>query len=485
MPSLRQQVYKATAWRFSVDIGQQVLQIIFTAILARLLTRADFGLVAMALLFNRFVFSVTQLGLGTAIIQSQEVTDAQISAIFIIHLGINFIISLVCFFGAPLAATFFNQPGLDHIVKVLAWVIFINSVGFPRILMFKQLQMGSTSLLELGSMIMGNIVGIVMAFTGFGAWALVYRQISVSLTFSIMIWFIARWSPCKPQFSGIRGLLQFGLNMLGSRIFYYFSQNMASIIIGKFIGVEILASFNIAYNLAIVPASKVQSIFTNVLGPAFAKIHTDINDFRNKFYSTLFSLSFVFIPAMFGLSAVSVNLVRVIYGEKWRDAGYFLSFLAIVGLAKGMEHLMRVTIFSSGRASFIFKITVAETAVSIPLLFAGSYYFGVYGLIGGYLLASMFAFLLSIYGAQRALEDFSIFWRATLRTIIVASCMFLFVAVISKIIPVQLWAVLCLQIALGVIFYTVLRILFLSKHEKAVVIIWPFINLVLGKLNRL
>lgn len=478
MTGLKKSVIRGIGWRASVDIGQLILQIVFTAILARLLTRADFGVVAMAILATRFVRSMTQVGFGTAIIQDQKVTDGQVSAIFFIQGAINFFISLACYAAAPLAATFFNEPQLIPVIRVLAWLLFLNSFAFPQILLRKELSFGGYSLLEMGSMVAGNIVGVAMAFKGFGVWALVFRLLTQRVLFSAGIWLVAGWRPVLPEFAGIGKLFRFGLHMLGSNICYYFSQNMAAIITGKFIGVETLGGFNIAYNLAIVPAQKIQSVLTTVLGPAFAKIQADIADFRKKFFASVFSLGVLFIPLMLGLAAVGQNFVIVVYGEKWREAGLFLTFLAMVGMLKGIEHLLRSVIIAKGRASVIFGITVAETAAGLPLLFLGSYFFDVMGLIVAYIAASAFSFILTVSAAQRSVEDNTIFLRATIRSFTSAGLMFIIVTGYSILVPSQALVTLCAQIFLGAIIYAVLRIKFLTNEERALVRTWPIPNLV-------
>ena len=432
----------------------------------------------MAILFNRFVQTMTQLGLGTAVIQSQEVTEAQVSAIFLIQVSINFIISLACFFGAPLAATFFEEPKLTELIQVLAWLVMINSFGFPQVVMRKRLQFGSYSLLEMGSMVASNLVGIVMALKGFGVWSLVWRLIIQNLFFSLTIWLIAQWRPVKPNFTGIGKLFRFGLNMLGANISYYFSQNFAAIIIGKFIGVETLGSFNIAYNLAIVPAQKIQSVLTAVLWPAFATIQADIANLKKRFYASLFSLGIFFIPMMLGLSAVAQNFILVVYGEKWREAGLFLTFLAVVGLLKGMEHLLRSLILATGGASTVFKITLAETAVGLTLLSIGLFYFGILGLIITYMVTSLLSFVLSTWSAQKIVGDEKLIMRATCRSFIVGAIMFAAVFSITVFIPFHILILLCSQIIIGVVLYFFLRFKFLTEEDKAIMKNWPLANLV-------
>lgn len=473
MPSLRKLVFSGIAWRSTVEISQLLLQIAFTVVLARLLTRADFGLVAMALLFTRFIRTITQVGFGTAIIQSPDVTQAQISAIFCINLTVSFFVSLVCFLAAPLASTFFVQPELMPVVQVLAWAMLLNSFAFPKILSRKNLEFGGYSLLELITMVTGNIIGIAMALKGFGVWALVFRLLSQRIFFSVFIWPVAGWFPVRPEFKGIGRLFRFGANMLGASVLYYFSQNTAALITGKFIGVETLGSFNIAYNLAIVPAQKIQNILTTVLGPAFAKLQTDLELFRERLSTSIFTLGVFFIPAMLGLAVVSQNFVVVVYGEKWKEAGLFLTFLAFVGLVKGMEHLLRSAIIARGMASAIFGITALETLASLPLLFLGANYFGIMGLVLAYVAASLFAFTLTLRTTQKSMEDKEFFRQAFSRSFISAGIMFIIVFGFTVLIPPEnLWTLLS-QIAVGLVIYVPLRIKLLTGKEYAMIKTWP------------
>lgn len=481
MKNFKKRVLHGLAWRSSVDAGEVILQISFTAVLARLLTRADFGLVAMAMLFTRFVRTITQMGIGMAVIQNQRATEAQVTAVFLIQLGINFLVSLICFLSAPLAADFFNEPPLAPLIRVLGWIIFLDSISFPQILLRKQMRFGGYSFLELTGLIIGNSVGVAMAYSGYGVWSLVYRLMIQRAIFALGVWPLARWKPVKPDFNGVGNMLRFGLHMLGSHICVYFSQNMAAIITGKFIGVETLGSFNIAYNLAIVPAQKIQTVLTTVLGSAFARVQEDLANFQAKFFASLFSLGAVFIPMMFGLAAVANNFVVVVYGSKWREAGVFLTFMAFVGMLKGLEHLMRSAIIASGRAGVIFGITLAETVASIPFLFIGAYYFQVMGVIVAFLAASMISFALTVRMLQKALQDRTIFMRATVRSYLVAGLMFIIVYGYPLVAPLPVLASLITQILLGMVIYALPRLKLLTDEERECVSQWPLGRLIAAR----
>jgi len=335
------------------------------------------------------------------------------------------------------------------------------------------------------SMMVSNIIGITMAFKGYGIWSLVFRQMTQAIIFSTGIWIIAKWIPVKPQLTGIKKIFNFGLNMYGSSIFYYFSQNLAAIIIGKFIGAETLGAFNIAYNLAIVPAQKVQSILSTVLMPAFSTVQTKLEQLRNNLSISLFSLGIIFIPLMLGLSAVAQNFVLVVYGEKWQSAGMFLSLLAIVGLFKGIEHLLRSVILAKGGASTIFHITIIETTISLLLLSLGSYFFEVIGLIIAYITVSLISFTLTTRAAQNTIKDNTLLFRTTTRTFFAAGIMF---AVITlgyyTLLESHNITTLCIQILLGGIIYIVFRIKLLTKEEQFLVNKIPLAPILLLTTNK-
>jgi len=484
MSNLKKKVIQGLAWRTFVDIGEMFLQIVFTAILARILSKADFGLVAMALLINRFLTSMTQIGFGIAIIQSQDIRKEQISAIFYINATINFMVSLICFAGAPLAAGFFNQPKLIPLIRVLAWVIFIDSFGFPNMLLRKKLRFGGISLLEISTMLLANIIAVIFAFKGFGFWALAVRVFLSHLLFAIGIWFICNWFPGRPDFKGVKSLFHFGLNMLGAKICNYFSQNLAAIITGKFIGVETLGAFNIAYNLALVPAEKIQSVLTSVLTPAFSAIQTNLANFRQRFYETLYGFGTIYFPLMIGLSVIAPNFVVTLYGSRWKEAGLFLALLAPVGLFKGIQHILNSVIISRGWPSVIFKITIIEAATTFALLFIGAYLFDIIGIIIAYFIVTFLSFLLAVIYAQKAVDDNMLFIKATQKSFLWASVMALSVFFYTIAAPLSGAMMLITQILLGGIVYLASRIRFLSFNERELMKNWPFVHLILLRNNK-
>ena len=246
----------------------------------------------MALIVNRFVKALTGIGIGAAIIQSQEITKGQISAIFCIQLSINILLTIVLYFGASIAAGFFEEPSLVLVIKVMAFVIFLHTFQFPNILLRKRMDFKGFSLGEIISMLLSNI----MALNGFGVWSLVWRLIIQRIVFGVLSFYFGKWRPSKPQFKSINPFFKFGINMLGAHIVYFFAKNMIDLLTGKFLGKEIMGLFNIAYNLAIFSATKIQSVLTNVLTSGFSKLQYQIDKFRANYTLALNYTSLLLFP---------------------------------------------------------------------------------------------------------------------------------------------------------------------------------------------
>ncbi|MDT0559389.1 lipopolysaccharide biosynthesis protein [Ichthyenterobacterium sp. W332] len=402
--SLKKQVLNGIVWRGSADVIRQILQIVFTIVLARLLTKGDFGLVAMALIVNRFVKAMTSIGFGTAIIQSQEITKGQISAIFFIQTALNLAITIVVFFCSDLAASFFNEPKLSPIIQILSLIIFLKSFRFPIILLRKKMDFKSFSLAEIISMIIANVIAIIMAFTGFGVWSLVWRLIIQWSLIGLLAFYYGKWLPTRPVFTGIKPLFKFGLNMLGANFVYFFAENMIGLLTGRYLGKDVMGLFNIAFNLAVVPASKIQSVLTSVLTPGFSKLQYQLDKFRTNYYKALRYTSLVFIPFMAMLMATGNHLVLTFYGVKWEAAGELLTILAMVGLLRGLSHILKSAIIAKGESRIIFISTIIELVASLPLMYFLMPKYGIVGLVIGYLVGAMFGWIYTAYHYNKVIE---------------------------------------------------------------------------------
>lgn len=476
MKDLKLKVIKGIGWRTSVDVLEQILLVVFTAVLARLLTRADFGLVALGMIVQRFIISFTVLGLGTAVIQNQDLNDRQISAIFLYNLGMSLVIYGLLYVIAPFAADFFSEPRVVVVTRLLGLSIIIQTFNFPMLLLQKNLRVAEISLAHIASMVIANVVGIGAAVAGFGYWALIARVLVDRSLYASSAWVIKGWRPTLPQFQGTRVAFNFGLNMLGSKCLTYISQNVVGIIIGKVLGVETLGAYNIAYNLAIVPAQRIKNILGFVLISAFSSIQNNIEAFRRNIRSTLFVVGLFFIPAMLGLSAVSHDLVLVVYGEKWIQVAGMLMVLAIVGLLKGYSHLLDVVILSKGWAGRSMLTNAVDAVLVMSLTYVGYTLYEVYGLLFGFLISSLASLVARVYYMEKATESKRDFFSVNAKIVAAGATMWGLVVAVRELLDIVPLVNLSVQMVSGVIVYGVIMVAVMNKAERDIIRSLPVLN---------
>ncbi|MDH3591976.1 MAG: lipopolysaccharide biosynthesis protein [Planctomycetota bacterium] len=480
MSRLRRSMLEGLAWRSAADFGQLVLQIVFTAVLAHLLTKADFGLIALAMLTTRLLTALTTIGFGTAVIQSQSATPGAVAAVFYLQIAVRTTVALVCVAVAPLVAGFFGEPAVIPVIRVMAITITLHAFSFPQVILQKQLKFRGFSALELGAMVVSNAVGIGFAVAGHGVWSLVYRAICYRAIHVVGVWWIARWVPARPAWRESRPLVRFGVQMLGANMCKYVSQNMAGIVIGRVLGVETLGAYNIAHNLAIAPAQRLYQILVSVLMPTLAKVQLDREGLARRVQTALFSFAALFLPLMIGLAAVGMRFVHVVFGDKWEEAGLLVTALAMAGLLRGIDHMLRAVLIATGRASTVFRISVVEAAAAVVLFTAGTYFFGIHGVLAACVATAAIPLIFATRPAiESALARESILWSATARTWLAAGLM-LFCVILyglaTSATPVQLAA----QIAIGALVYFIARRHWLTDRERAMVRTLPLGSLVAG-----
>ena len=423
--SLDNLVIKGIYWRSFANIAQHIAQIVFTIVLARLLSKSDFGLLAIALIVNRFVRTFTQFGFGTAVIQSQEINEGQISAIFYIQSSFNLILSFIVFLSAGFFSDYFGEPDLIPIIKVMSCIIFIRSFRYPFVLMRKNMNFKDFSLIEIYSLIFSNVIAIILALLNFGVWSLVFRQILATLSSAILSFYYSKWVPKNPDFSNILSFFKFGFNLLGSNIINFATQNVVGILTAKFLGKDIMGLFTIAYNLAITPSSKIQSILTSVLTPGYSRLQYEIGKFKKNYVKAIRVSCVFFIPFMILLGSSSESLVLLFYGDKWIGSASILELLVFVGIFRGINYIMVSSIIAKGKPNFILISSFLDLLISLPFMYYLLPIYKINGLIFGYFIGSLFNFLLLSYYFDKIVANKFVVIKALKNSLIFGFMIFL------------------------------------------------------------
>jgi len=391
--NLTTKTVKGVGWAGTSQAARLVLQFGITALLARLLTPQDFGLIAMTVVFTNFVMVFRDLGLTAALVQRKELTEEHLSSSFWLNIVAGLLLSLAMAGAAQGIALFYGEPRLTQITRVLSLTFLISSFGIVQTaLLIKKLQFKHLAVIEISAVALSGVVAVFLAFAGFGEWSLVWQQIISSFTRAIFLWISSKWRPrLLFRWQCVKELLRFGLNLTGFNFVNYFNRNLDNLLIGKFLGSTPLGFYNLAYRLLLFPLGNISSVLGRVMFPALSAIQEDKAKVCRAYLRATRYIAAVTFPMMIGMAAVAPQFVRVVFGPQWERSIFLVQILALVSVLQSIGTTVGWIYTSQGRTDIMFRWGTFSVAI-YTVAFIGGLRWDVEGVAIAYAIA---AFLLS------------------------------------------------------------------------------------------
>ncbi len=378
--NLKQRTITGVLWTGMAKTSMQGVLFIVTAILARLLSKEDFGIVGMAALITVAISLVNDRGLGTAIVQKKQVTTNQLSSLFWGGLGFGILLFLLSFFGSfPLSAFFANQM-VQPVVVVFALDFIIGSFGIvQKSLLTREMDFKKLSIIETASVLVSGVVSIAMALMKAGVWSLVAQTLVRDVVNVVLVWRYCHW---RPTFffsaSEFREMFGFSAKVLANDLAYYFVVNADVTIVGKVLGAAVLGSYSLALNLVKLPITRLSGIVSKVAFPAFSSVQDDLSRFKRGYAQSMAYISLITFPILALLGLYADEFIQVVFGGKWSDMAIPLMLLVPMAMFKSVGTLRGSVLMACGKP----QIELWWNLGYLPLL-AGSVYLGTrWGLIG-------------------------------------------------------------------------------------------------------
>lgn len=375
-----------------------VLTFAGAAILARLLSPKEFGLVGMVLAVTALVDIFNALGLSTATVQCQEITQQQVSNLFWVNVAVSGIATLVSCGLAPLLARFYNDPRVAGIMLALSpTFVLTGSTVQHRALLTRQMRFRSLAVIDVTSMFVGFGTACVLAWIGFAYWALVAQQLSNALACLVLAWSISKWRPTLPRRnSGVRPLLSFGAHLTAADFVARLAVTSDTVLVGRFFGAYSLGLYTRASVLLVRPLQQVLTPITSVMDPVLARLQGDPERYRRTFLRAFDALALVVFPFSAICLALARPLVLVVLGSKWTGAIPLFSAFALTAISapliapvfwlyqsqgRGQDQLRSHTIAGLvtvaayvvgllwGPRGVILSLAVATAAIQMPIVY--------------------------------------------------------------------------------------------------------------------
>ena len=347
--------------------------IIATAILARLLTPQDYGLIGMVAVATNFIVMFKDLGLSLATVQKAEISSKQISTLFWVNLSLSVVTMIALIALAPAVSWFYGDSRLTTITIVSAGGFLIGGLTVQHeALLKRQMRFVALGGIALTSMIVGYAVGIAFAWYGFGFWSLVFSQLALLAANAILVWIACGWRPGLPsRNSGVRSMLSFGGNITGYGAVNYFSKNADNLLIGKFWGAQPLGLYNKAAQLVGLPTDQVHEPVMAVAVPALSRLADSPERYRKAYLRIMEKVLMLVMPAVALLIVSSDWIISIVLGSQWKDAGTILVFMSIAGLFQPIMNTAGSVLVTQGRGRHLFYWSLISSPLSIISIFAG------------------------------------------------------------------------------------------------------------------
>lgn len=403
--SLKKQAISGIFWTFIQQFSTQGITFGISIVLARLLMPAEFGLIGMISVFMGIGGILMNAGLGTSLIRSTDITDADYTTVFYFNLVVSFVIYVIIFSAAPHIAQFYNQPILSEIIKWYCLTFIINAFSsIQHTRLTKLMQFKKEMLMTIPSLILSGIVGITLAYNGFGVWSLVVSAIVQSFAMAVQLWFYSDWRPTW-NFDAVlfKKHFHFGYKLTFSGILETFFVNVYSIIIGKFFDPTQIGFYNRADSLKQLPVSNISAVLNKVTFSLFSKIQDDDERLKDAFKRIMMLVLFVVAPVLLIMSSLAEPLFRFVFTEKWLPAVPYFQILCWNGILYPI-HAYNLNILNvKGRSDLFLKLEVFKKILLIVVI-AISFFFGIYGLLIGSVISSVVAFFINAYYSGKFLN---------------------------------------------------------------------------------
>lgn len=387
--TMRARILSGLAWKVASQIFRQLARVAVVVILARLLTPAEYGLAAMVLVFSSLVLIFTDLALGAALVQREVLSERDRSTVFwtSVAAGVGFT-ALGIALSWPLAA-FYGEPEVQPLFAALSVSFLITALGTAHsALLNREMRFKSLELRMMAGTFVGGTVGIVVAFAGYGAWAIITQQLAIAFVSTALLWVFSPWRP-RLAFSvaSLRSLGGFSANVFGTRVLFYLNRKLDHMLIGRFLGASALGAYAVAYNVMLMPLSRIAQPVVEVLFPAMSRIQDDRPRMAAMWLRANRMIGAISIPAMVGLMLVAPEFVATLFGERWEDAVPVIQILAWVGLLQSLQRLNSSVLQACDRTGTLLRYSVVVLLASV-VAFVGGLHWGIVGVAAGYAISS-------------------------------------------------------------------------------------------------
>lgn len=405
MENLKDKSIKAYTWDFFGSLASQIMALIFSIFLARLLEPAEFGLIAMVMVIVGVAGVFTDIGLGGALIQRRKVLPVHYSSVFYFNVSAGFLLTLITYLSAGWVGDFYKNDDLVPIAQVMSLTFLINAFSNVKtIKLRKELEFGVLTKLSFIASFASGVVGVILAANGGGVWSLVAQALSMGIVFNVLIWSVSQW---KPSFlfsvKALKQLWGFGFRMFLAGMIEAIYTRLDYLIIGKLFLPETLGYFYRAKSLNLMVVKYSSGSLMSVLFPVLAQVKNNLPRFKRIVIKTLGVINFLTFLLLGCLFLISEELITLLFGYKWLPSVHFFQLLILSGFAYPIGSILVNVLHSRGKSKLNLRLQIYKKLI-LTSAFLVLYIWGVDMYLYSLIIVLIINSILNIFFVSRDID---------------------------------------------------------------------------------
>lgn len=452
--NLKYQTKKGLYWKFAEQFSNYGIQFIIGIFMARMLSPEDYGLTALPAVFMAVSGVFVNGGFGTALIRKPDLKEEDLATAFYYSMGVGFLCYIILFAASPWIADFYNAPVLKPLMRVTALSFLYSPIGTPQgVLLQKKLDFKTPTKISVVCRVLSGIIGITMAYSGYGVWALVISGLVAGIVGQVVTISVVRWYP-KTKWSkeSFHYLWNYGNKIMGSWLLGTLYENIAPVIIGKFFSPAQLGIYNRAQGYANMPSQNVTGTLKSVTFPVLSQIQDDNERLARSYRKMLRVSAYIVFPLMMMLAALARPLILAFITAKWESCIILLQIMCLSMMWYPIHAINLNLLEVKGRSDLFFRLEIIKRGVSLGILCC-TLPFGLVAFCWGGVAGSMISLFINTYytgklihvGYMRQMKDLA-------HIILLSFVMFGVVWGLIQLIP-NIWLQIILGGLVGFVFY--------------------------------
>lgn len=467
--SLKQKTVNGTLWSSLERFSVQGIQFVVMIIMARILTPDDYGLVGMLTIFIAVSQSLIDSGFSQALIRKQDRTETDNSTVFYFNIAVGIVLYAILYICAPLIARFYQEPILTPLARVIGLGLVFNSLAVvQRALLTLTLDFKTQAKASLIGAIVSGLIGITMAYTGYGVWAIVTQQLVNFGIVTILLWLFSKWKPILAySWASFRELFSFGSKLLASGLIETIYRNIYLIVIGKVFKAADLGYYTRAHQFSDFASSNITGIFQRVSYPVLCTIQNDDARLAVAYRRILCTSAFVIFPLLMGLAAVARPLIITFLTEKWLFSATLLVPLCFSAMWYPIHAINLNLLQVKGRSDLFLRLEIVKKFVGVSILCA-TIPMGLLAMCWGALLSSIICLVINTHFTGKLIHlGFFKQMKDLFPTLLLSIGMGMIVYLTVTYLDFEPWVLLVLGVLEGAVIYiTSAKILRFKEFEE-------------------